>query len=185
MTGFAVEVQTVDLLEPTDLLQALVTERQLPVKRVQHYALQQIAQRDVVVLRQAFEDLEQALLQADSGLNALDLDEPGLPANAPLPSAPALEKAGRVATAWAADTADTTPASDLPARTWSAEQWAWFEGVLRSVGRGSIVVPLYEELLLLPGGRARAAQIYHATRNAYHPVIAAALDRRLRDDTRR
>ncbi len=159
------------------------------------------------------------------------IEAPGLPADAPVVSSVALEAAGRAATGWAAGSA---PAADLPARAWSAEQWAWFlthlprtvdcaragaldqawqlgrsrnptllvpwlrlgvrcgyppavaraEEVLRTVGRGSMVMPLYEELLALPDGPARAARTYCVARSSYHPVMAAALDRRIGCDAR-
>jgi aminopeptidase N len=154
------------------------------------------------------------------------IEEPGLPADAPRPSSPSLEAAERAATGWAAG---RTAAVDLPAHSWSPEQWAWFlaqvpqaidcaqagaldetwhlggsrnptvlvpwlrlgircgyapavaraEEVLNTVGRGGIVMPLYEELLALPDGPKRAARIYCGARSSYHPVVAAALDRRL------
>ncbi len=157
------------------------------------------------------------------------IEEPGLPPDAPVLSSEALDAVSRSAAEWAAG---TTPAVDLPARTWSAQQWAWFltrlpraidcsragaldeawhlsgsrnytilvpwlrlgircghapavaraEEVLRSVGRGSIVMPLYEELLALPDGPARAARTYCVARSSYHPVIAAAVDHRVRCD---
>jgi aminopeptidase N len=158
------------------------------------------------------------------------VDGPGLPADAPDLSSEALEAAGRAATEWVTGAA----ATDLPARSWSPRQWAWFltrlprtidgsradaldrawhltgsrnstvlvpwlrlgirsghvpamartEEILRTVGRGRIVVPLYEELLALPDGPARAARIYCEARSAYHPVVASALDRRIRCDGR-
>jgi len=157
------------------------------------------------------------------------IDQPGLPPEAPVPTTDVLGAIDREAAAWALG---RSPAVELPARSWSAQQWAWFltrlprsmecsrladldviwrlndstnftilipwlrlgircrftpaveraEDILRSVGRGSVVMPLYEELLALPDGTERASSTYCSARSRYHPVIAAALDRRMHCD---
>ena len=72
MAGARIEVEVIDLLELSDLLQAGVAERSLPFEHVQHDSLEQVAEAHVVVLGQAFQDLEDALLDAHAGLDALD-----------------------------------------------------------------------------------------------------------------
>lgn len=47
-------------------------ERSLAVKDVEHDALEQVAQGHIVIFRQGLENLEEALLHADAGLDALD-----------------------------------------------------------------------------------------------------------------
>ncbi len=50
----------------------LLTERAFAFKRVQHDALQQIAQRNVVVIRQRLQDFNNPLFHADAGLNTFN-----------------------------------------------------------------------------------------------------------------
>ena len=50
------------------------SERRLAFERVQDDALEQIAERHVVIVGQRLQHLQQALLQPDAGLDALDND---------------------------------------------------------------------------------------------------------------
>jgi aminopeptidase N len=72
--------------------------------------------------------LEEHLLKGDPEKAAMAnvrewLNSPGLPADAPNPTAPALAKVEEQAKAFAAG---TLQASDLPGKTWSAHEWVHF-----------------------------------------------------------
>ena len=67
-----VEIAVVDLLQLGDALERRLAEGRLAVEGVQHDALDEIAERDLVVLGERLHDLEQALLQANAGLHPLD-----------------------------------------------------------------------------------------------------------------
>jgi hypothetical protein len=66
------QVESVDLLEPLDDLHGFVVEGGLLLEGVQHDALEQVAQRQVEVLGEPFEDLQQAALHPDAGLHPLN-----------------------------------------------------------------------------------------------------------------
>src|SRR5690242_7984515 len=66
------QIEAVDALQVCDLLQRRGLERRLVLQRVQRDAFQQVAERQVQVLRQALQHLEQPFLQAHAGLDALD-----------------------------------------------------------------------------------------------------------------
>ena len=44
------------------------------------------------------------------------------------------------------------------------------------MGRRKFLKPLYEELAKTPEGRLRAAEIYAAARQGYHPMAAGTID---------
>src|SRR5437868_13486255 len=69
-----VEVEAVDLLQLRDALEGRALEGRLALEGVQHDALEQVAQRHVVVFGEALEDLEEPLLDLHAGLDALDLE---------------------------------------------------------------------------------------------------------------
>jgi hypothetical protein len=66
------QVELVDLLEPLDDLHGFVVEWGLLLEGVQHDALEQVAQRQVEVLGEPFEDLQQAPLHPDASLHTLN-----------------------------------------------------------------------------------------------------------------
>lgn len=72
MAVAAVEIEAVDLLQIADLLQAGRAERRLSVEGVKDNSLEQIAQREVVIFGEPFEDFEEALLDPHAGLDALN-----------------------------------------------------------------------------------------------------------------
>lgn len=47
---------------------------------------------------------------------------------------------------------------------------------LIEIGRRKLIVPLYEELLKSPTGRARALSVYSRARPGYHPIVQGTLD---------
>src|SRR5688572_9203251 len=69
-----VEVEAIDLFKLPDALQRGALERGLAFEGMQHDALEEVAQGDVVVLGHRLEDLEQAFFELYAGLDALDLD---------------------------------------------------------------------------------------------------------------
>src|SRR2546425_8147898 len=72
MTGFGIKIQFVDSFQVGYALPRVGAERMLAIERVQHDPFQQIAERHVVIFSQAFQDLEQAFLKANPGLNSLN-----------------------------------------------------------------------------------------------------------------
>jgi len=50
------------------------------------------------------------------------------------------------------------------------------EDYLRSVGRGKLIEPLYEELMKTPAGAAFAKRVFSLARPGYHARVAAAVD---------
>src|SRR5437016_12141293 len=72
MTGAGIKVEFVDSFQVDYALTRFGAERMLAIKRVQDDSLQQIAERHVVIFGQAFQDLEQAFLKANTGLNSLN-----------------------------------------------------------------------------------------------------------------
>jgi hypothetical protein len=66
------QVESVDLLEPLDDLHGGIVEGGLLLEGVQHDPLEQVAQRQVEVLGEPLEDLQQAALHADAGLHTLN-----------------------------------------------------------------------------------------------------------------
>src|SRR5690606_21880055 len=66
------KVQVVDLLQRGDPFQRFSGEGRLALEAVQHHALEQVAEGHVLVLGERLEDLEDPLLHADTGLDALD-----------------------------------------------------------------------------------------------------------------
>ena len=72
MTGAGIKIQLVDSFQVGYALTRLGAERMLAIKCVENDSLQQIAECHVMIFGQAFQDLEQAFLKANSGLNALN-----------------------------------------------------------------------------------------------------------------
>ena len=68
------ERESIDAAELFDLFQRRRRKRGLALEGVQNDSFQQIAQRHVFQLRQSLQDLEQALLQANPGLDSLNQD---------------------------------------------------------------------------------------------------------------
>jgi hypothetical protein len=71
MAGACIQLETIELLEIFDPLQVSGAERALAIKSMQHDALQQVAEREIVVIGQRTQDFEQTLLHADPGLHSL------------------------------------------------------------------------------------------------------------------
>ena len=71
VTCGGIKIEVVDLPEFSNQLERIAAECTLAVKGVQDDALEQIAQRHVVIFRQPLHHLQQPFLDADSGLNAL------------------------------------------------------------------------------------------------------------------
>src|SRR6185503_11404692 len=59
-----VEIERVDLLQLTDLLQRFPSERCLPLERMKDDAFEEVAEAHVVILGEALEDFQDPLLQA-------------------------------------------------------------------------------------------------------------------------
>jgi hypothetical protein len=78
-----VEVEVVDLPELADLAQRLGRKRRLALERVQHDALEQVAQSHVLVLGDGLEHLEDTALQAHASLDA-GYDDPGSACHGPV-----------------------------------------------------------------------------------------------------
>src|ERR1051325_1494234 len=72
MAGARIEIQSIKLLQLANSLQRRRAERRLPVKRVQHNALQHVAQSHVVVLRECLEHLQNAFFDPYPGLYPLN-----------------------------------------------------------------------------------------------------------------
>lgn len=53
---------------------------------------------------------------------------------------------------------------------------AAIEAYLLEIGRRKLIVPLYQDLLLTPAGKARAKAIYAKARPGYHPIAQVTLD---------
>ena len=66
------QVESVDLPEPLDDLHGGIVERRLLLEGVQHDALKQVAQRQVEVLGESLEDLQQPALHPDATLHTLN-----------------------------------------------------------------------------------------------------------------
>jgi leukotriene-A4 hydrolase len=50
------------------------------------------------------------------------------------------------------------------------------EEYLRTTGRGRLIKPLYQELMLTAAGSAQAKRVYALARAGYHPETVAAID---------
>jgi aminopeptidase N len=53
------------------------------------------------------------------------------------------------------------------------------EEFLSSVGRRKFLMPLYEALLTVPGGRERAERIFEQARAGYHPIAVESIQKRI------
>src|ERR1700678_867834 len=71
MAGARIEIEFVKPLQLLNSLQRGLVEWRLPIESMQNDALQQIAQRHVVVLSKGLQHFEQALLHAHAGLHSL------------------------------------------------------------------------------------------------------------------
>src|SRR5579864_3079559 len=69
-----VEIQGIDLLQVADDAPALRTERGFAFEGVEDDSLEEVPEGDVVVFRQALQDLQDALLDAHARLDSFDLD---------------------------------------------------------------------------------------------------------------
>src|SRR3981081_2823405 len=77
MTRTGVQLQSVNALEFADLPQGLRGERSLAVKSVQDDALDQVAERHVLVRGERLQHLQDAPLHAHPGLDAFDFESFG------------------------------------------------------------------------------------------------------------
>ena len=59
-------------LQLADTLERWTAERRFAVEGVEHDAFEEVAEREVMVLGEGFEHLEDALFHAHAGLNSLD-----------------------------------------------------------------------------------------------------------------
>ena len=50
------------------------------------------------------------------------------------------------------------------------------EQYLTHIGRRKLIQPLYEALVAMPSGRARALAVYRRARPGYHPISVATID---------
>src|ERR1700682_2450187 len=74
MTRTRVQVQSVNAFEFGNLSQSLRGERCLSIKSMQDDALDQVAERHVLVLGERLEHLQDAALHAHAGLDAFDFE---------------------------------------------------------------------------------------------------------------
>src|SRR5438128_1186369 len=72
VTGFGVEIEMIDFFQIDNSPASLITERVTAIKRMQDDALQQITERQIVILSQRFQNLEQTFFYANSRLHPLD-----------------------------------------------------------------------------------------------------------------
>lgn len=72
MTGGGVEVEVVELLQVANPLERWAAERAFAVKGVKNDAFEEVAEGEVVVFGEGFEDFQNALLHADAGLDSFD-----------------------------------------------------------------------------------------------------------------
>src|SRR6266404_5143933 len=72
MTGIGVQIQFVDAFEIRDALPRFIAEGMAAVERVQDDALQQIAERHIVVFSQPLQNLQQTLFQTHARLHSLN-----------------------------------------------------------------------------------------------------------------
>jgi hypothetical protein len=71
MARARVEIEAVKPFEVLDAPQGFRLKRAFSVERVQDDAFEQIAQRQIVIFGERFQDFEQALLDANAGLHSL------------------------------------------------------------------------------------------------------------------
>ena len=74
MTGGGVEVEVVKLLEVADALKRGRSEGAFAFKGVEDDAFEEVAEGEVMVLGEGFQDFEDAFFHADAGLDSLDLE---------------------------------------------------------------------------------------------------------------
>ena len=67
-----IEVEFVEFLQLGDTLPAGFAERELSVEGVEHDTFEEVAQREVAIFRERFQNLEKALFDANAGLDAFD-----------------------------------------------------------------------------------------------------------------
>src|SRR5207253_11165925 len=72
VTRARIQIEPIKLLQIADLPERFLAERALAVEGMQHNALQQIAQRQVVIFGEALQHLEQAFLDPHPGLHPLN-----------------------------------------------------------------------------------------------------------------
>src|SRR5215831_6477889 len=68
----SIEIESVDLLDFGNPTHRFSPERGLSLECVEHDALQQIAEGEIVVLGERLQHFDQALLHADAGLDSLN-----------------------------------------------------------------------------------------------------------------
>src|SRR5579884_3412593 len=74
MAGTSVIVHPINLLELGNALEGFFTEGMLTLEGMKCYAFKQVAERDVKVFSQSFENLDQALFHACPNLYPLNRD---------------------------------------------------------------------------------------------------------------
>lgn len=72
MTGAGIEFEAVKALQFADALEGVALEGALAVEGVEDDAFEEVAESEVVVLGESFEDFEKALFHAHAGLHALN-----------------------------------------------------------------------------------------------------------------
>jgi len=72
MAGFGIQFQAIEILQFLNLFERVLAERRLPIKCVQNDSLQQIAKSQIVVVGKRLKHFEQALLDPNPGLDALN-----------------------------------------------------------------------------------------------------------------
>jgi len=72
MAGVGVEIKAVKLLQLADAFEGSWTECSLAVEGVQDDALEDVAERQVVIFAEGFQDFEDSFFDAYAGLDALD-----------------------------------------------------------------------------------------------------------------
>lgn len=70
--------ESIELFELLDFLQGFRGERGFAFEGVQDDAFEEVAEGHVLLLGDGFEDFEEALFDADAGLDAFDFDGVGL-----------------------------------------------------------------------------------------------------------
>src|SRR5580704_1255556 len=72
VTGAADEIEGVELFQIANTRERFGAKRRLAIEGVEHDPFQQVAQRHIVIFGEGLENFEEALLHANTGLNALD-----------------------------------------------------------------------------------------------------------------
>jgi len=74
MARARIEIESVELLQLSNLLQRRRTEGSFPIESMQHDALQDIAESHVVEFGERFENLQDSFFDTHAGLGAFDFE---------------------------------------------------------------------------------------------------------------